>query len=169
VSYRNKTYVAFASEDIKSYWLMTAWKKNGHIDFDFFDAHDLNIALDTSQPETIRRRLRERLANTKQVVVLGSTKCKSKASDDDSFLFYEIEVVTKLNLPVVVANLDGDRTIDRNFIPQRFLNSDYYTMSVSFQPTIIKYALDDYAPDYATSSRTGPHYYKTQVYTRLGL
>lgn len=169
MSYRNKTYVAFASEDIKSYWLMTAWKKNEHIDFDFFDAHDLNIALDTSQPETIRRRLRERLANTKQVVVLGSAKCKSKASDDDSFLFYEIEVVTKLNLPVVVANLDGDRTIDRNFIPQRFLNSDYYTMSVSFQPTIIKYALDNYAPDYATSSRTGPHYYKTQVYTRLGL
>ena len=25
MSYRNKTYVAFASEDIKSYWLMTAW------------------------------------------------------------------------------------------------------------------------------------------------
>ena len=59
--YRNKTFVSFASEDIQSYRLMRAWRANEHIDFDFYDAHDLNIALDTSQPETIRRRLRERL------------------------------------------------------------------------------------------------------------
>jgi hypothetical protein len=72
VAYRNKTYVAFASEDINSYYLMKAWRKNENIDFNFLDAHDLNIALDTSQPDTIRARLRERLANTKQSIVLIS-------------------------------------------------------------------------------------------------
>ena len=41
--YRNKTYVAFASEDISKYRLMEAWYANEHIDFDFFDAHDLFI------------------------------------------------------------------------------------------------------------------------------
>jgi hypothetical protein len=61
MSYRNKTYVAFASEDIHYYRLMTAWCENEKIEFDFHDAHDLNTALDTSQPDTIRRRLRERL------------------------------------------------------------------------------------------------------------
>jgi hypothetical protein len=68
MSYRNKTYVAFASEDIKYYWLMDAWRKNDHIDFEFFNAHDLFQARDTSTPETIKRRLRERMKNAKQIV-----------------------------------------------------------------------------------------------------
>ena len=58
MSYRNKTYVAFASEDIKFYRLMEAWKANEKIDFNFFDAHDLFISRDTSKPETIKRNLR---------------------------------------------------------------------------------------------------------------
>jgi hypothetical protein len=169
LSYRNKTYVAFASEDIHNYRLMTAWRENENIDFDFFNAHDLAQARDTSLPETIRRSLRLRLANTKQVVMLGSAKGKAKAGDGHSFLFYEIEVIARLNLPVIVANLDGDRSIDRNFIPQRFLDNDYYTVSVSFQPRVIQYALDYYVPAYPTANRAGPHYYKPDVYKTLGL
>ncbi|MEV6717286.1 TIR domain-containing protein [Lentzea sp. NPDC051208] len=169
MSYRNKTYVAFAGEDINYYWMMTAWRKNTHIDFDFFNAHDLAQARDSSLPETIRRSLRYRLANTKQVVMLGSAKAKSKASQPSSFLFYEIEVIARLNLPVVVANLDGDRSIDKNFIPQRFLDSNYYTMSVSFQPKIIQFALDGYVPAFATGQNVGPHYYEPGIYAKVGL
>jgi hypothetical protein len=169
VSYRNKTYVAFASEDIHCYRLMEAWRDNDNIDFNFHDAHDLVTALDTSLPETIRRRLRERLNNTKQVVFLGSKKGKSKSGDGKSFLFYEIETIAKLNLPVVIANLDGGRTINEAVIPQRFLDEDYYTESVSFQPAIIKYALDTYAPAFAKSDKAGPHYYKSSVYEQLGI
>ncbi|MEJ3657168.1 TIR domain-containing protein [Actinomycetes bacterium KLBMP 9759] len=169
MSYRNKTYVAFASEDIKSYWLMKAWRENEKIDFDFHNAHDLSTALDTSQPDTIRRSLRQRLNNTKQVVLLGSTVCKTKAAKKSSFIHYEVETIIKLNLPVVVANLDQDRTIDRSFIPQMILDADYYTISVSFQPKIIKHALDDYAVEYAKSSNTGPYYYRATTYANLGL
>jgi len=169
VSYRNKTYVAFASEDIHYYRLMKAWRDNEHIEFDFIDAHDLMQARDTSLPETIRRSLRTRLANTKQVVVLGSAKGKRKAGDGKSFLFYEIEVISKLDLPVVIANLNGDRSADQGLIPQRFLDQDYYTISVSFQPKIIKYALDDYAPKFASSSNTGPYHYKPSAYAQLGI
>lgn len=169
MSYRNKTYVAFASEDIKCYRLMEAWRDNDHIDFDFHDAHDLATALDTSQPETIRRRLRERLNNTKQVVLLGSAACRTKAGRASSFIHYEVETVIKLDLPVVVANLDGDRTVDRNFIPQAFLNQAYYTVSVSFQPTIIRYALDNYTEEYAGSNKTGQHQYPASIYAKLGL
>ena len=59
MSYRNKTYVAFASEDIGSYRLMEAWRENKNIDFNFYDAHDLYVSRDTSRPETIKRNLRE--------------------------------------------------------------------------------------------------------------
>jgi hypothetical protein len=169
MSYRNKTYVAFASEDIKWYRLMEAWRDNDNIDFSFVDAHDLARALDTSQPETIRRRLRERLNNTKQVVLLGSATCKSKARKTSSFIHYEVESVVALNLPVVVANLDGNRTVDRDFIPQRILDANYYTVSVSVQAKIIMYALDKYAIEYATSTKTGPDQYPSSVYTKLGL
>ncbi len=43
MSYRNKTYIIFdADNDIKHYRLMTAWNKNSKIDFNFYDAHNLN-------------------------------------------------------------------------------------------------------------------------------
>ena len=169
MSYRNKTYVAFASEDIKYYRLMTAWCENDKFAFDFHDAHDINEALDTSQPETIRRRLRERLANTKQVIVLGSAQCKTKAAKSSSFFYYEIETISKLNLPVVIANLDGDRKVDKNFIPQRFLDDDYLTLSVSFQVKIIQHALDEWVPGWAKSTNMGPYQYNPSVYKDLGM
>lgn len=169
MSYRNKTYVAFASEDIKQYWLMKAWRNNEHIEFEFFDAHDLYQARDTSTPETIKGRLRERMKNAKQFVLLGSSAAKRKGGDGTSFLAYEVATMLKLNLPVVVANLDGDRTVDRNFIPRPFLDADYYNVSVSFQPKIIKYALDNYAPQFPASTKAGPHQYPAIVYQQLGL
>ncbi|MET8363096.1 TIR domain-containing protein [Micromonospora sp. NPDC005194] len=169
MSYRNKTYVAFASEDIKHYWLMEAWRDNQHIDFNFYDAHDLYKARDSSQPESIKARLRERIRNAKQVVLLGSKAGKDKGGDGVSFLAYEVGAILRLRLPVVVANLDGDRYVDRNFIPQPLLDADYYTLSVSFQPAIIKLALDDYAPAFASSNNRGPYHYNPEVYEDLGL
>ncbi|MCV7153476.1 MULTISPECIES: TIR domain-containing protein [Mycolicibacterium] len=169
MSYRNKTYVAFASEDIHCYRLMEAWRDNDRIDFDFYDAHDLFISRDTSQPETIKRNLRERMKNAKQIVLLGSVTGRQKGSDGRSFLAHEVKVAIEFDLPIVIANLDGKRTVDLSVIPQPLLDADYYTISVSFQPTIIRYALDQYAPAYAASGKSGPYHYKSEVYSDLGL
>lgn len=169
MSYRNKTYVAFASEDIHQYRLMEAWRENANIDFDFYDAHDLYVTRDTSNPETIKRNLRERMKNAKQVVLLGSSNCKKKCGNGTSFLAHEVKVMIEFDLPVVVANLDGDRKIDKNFIPAPLLDANYYTLSVSFQPKIIKYALDHYSPKYAQSDKSGPHYYQSDIYVELGI
>lgn len=169
MSYRNKTYVAFASEDIDYYWLMKAWHANRHIDFDFINAHDIYQARDSSTRETIKRRLRDRLNNTKQVVLLGSPAARLKGSDGYSFLAYEIDAALSLNLPVVVANLNKSRRNVSGNIPTPFADVGHFTMSVAFGPTIIKYALDHYVPDFASSSKTGAHYYKEWVYEDLGL
>ena len=91
MSYRNKTYVAFASEDIGKYRLMEAWKANPNFDFNFYDAHTLYVSRDTSQPETIKRNLRERMKNAKQVVLLGSGDARRKGGDGVSFLAHEIK------------------------------------------------------------------------------
>lgn len=169
MSYRNKTYVAFASEDIGKYRMMQAWSANDHIPFDFFNAHDLSISRDTSQPETIKRNLRERLKNAKQIVLLGSKDGKRKGSNGVSFLAHEIKVIIEFNLPVVVVNLDQDRTVDTNFIPDPLLVAAYYTVSVSYQPKIIIHALDHYAVTFAESDNKGPHQYPSNIYSDLGL
>jgi hypothetical protein len=169
MAYRNKTFVSFASEDIPSYYLMCAWRENQKIDFNFHDAHDLNTALDTSQSETIKAKLRERLANTKQVVMLLGNDTRLVAGRSSRFLYYEVEVIRKLVLPVVFANLNKSRSAQTARMPKA-LESDY-TLSVSFQPAIIKEALADWVDRYPTElkTETGPHFYKDTVYTRLGL
>lgn len=169
MGYRNKTYVAFASENIRDYRLMEAWRENPNFEFDFFDAHDLYVSRDTSTAETIKRNLRQRMNNAKQFVLLGSADAKRKGGDGTSFLAYEIQTMLALDLPVVVANLNRSRDVDKAVIPKPLLDADYYTMSVSFQPKIIKYALDNYATEYSGSSNTGGYRYKPHVYDQLGL
>lgn len=167
VSYRNKTYVAFASENIHLYRLMEAWRENKKIEFNFYDAHDLYISRDTSRPETIKRNLRQRMSNAKQVVLIGTPQAKKKGGDGVSFLAYEVQVMMEFKLPVVIANHDGDKTVDRNFIPSPLLNADYYTMSVALSPRIIQYALNNYATTFAASSNTGCYYHKQSIYDGL--
>lgn len=167
MSYRNKTYVAFASENIHLYRLMEAWRKNTKIEFDFFDAHDLFISLDSSKPETIKSNLRQRMKNAKQVVIIGTPEAKKKGSDGTSYLAYEVSVMMEFNLPVVIANHDGVKTINRSFTPSPLLDADYYTLSVAFSPAIIKFALDNYAIQYASSDKKGPHYYEQSIYDGL--
>lgn len=167
MAYRNKTYVAFASEDIGKYRLMEAWRDNERIEFDFYDAHDLYISRDDSKPETIKKNLRERLKNAKQIVYLGSKNGKKKGSDGKSFLAHEIDVIREFNLPVVIANLDGSRTVNHDFIPSTL--ADYYSISVSYQPKIIMHALDEYVTAFIAGKKQGPHQYSANVYAGLGM
>lgn len=171
MAYRNKTYVAFASEDIDYYWMMTAWKKNQGIEFNFHDAHDINTALDTSQPETIRRRLSERLANTKQCVVLISDTTKPKAARSNTFLYYEVEAINRRELPVVFVNLNKVRRIQPSKLPATL--TERYSISIPFGQKMITYALDNFPETFAenerSGSKTGPHHYLDSVYERLGL
>jgi hypothetical protein len=84
-------------------------------------------------------------------------------------LAHEIEVIQEFNLPIVVANLNGDRLVNRSLIPSPLLNVNYYTLSVSFQPKIIVHALDKYAVSFAASDKKGPHQYPAKIYSDLGL
>ena len=78
MSYRNKTYVAFDGDtDMWAYRLMTAWKSNTNMDFNFYNAHDLNTARDSSTEESIKSQLRERMANAKQMILLVGENTKN--------------------------------------------------------------------------------------------
>ena len=173
MAYRNKTFVSFTSEDIRYYRLMCAWNASENIEFDFHDAHDLNTALDTSSPDTIRRRRRDRLANTKQVVMLIGDGTRTKAARPSSFIHYEAEVIAGLDIPVILANLDQNRGLDVTKIPEAIV--PLCTISVSFQARIIQYALDSFPVQYAGHDRNldgtwqSRLIYPASVYGNIGL
>ncbi|MCZ0932793.1 MAG: TIR domain-containing protein [Oligoflexia bacterium] len=167
MSYKNKVFVSFdGDKDIHYYRLMCAWKQNDYSPFNFHDAHDLNSARDTSTEETIKRRLRERLNNTKIFVLLvgESTKYLQK------FVHWEIEQALSLGLPIIVVNLNGLRSMDSSLCPA--IVRDELAMHISFKSAILQYAIENWPDQYQNLKnqfKTGPHYYKNETYDQLGV
>ena len=63
--YRNKTFVSFDGDtDIHYYRLMQAWTQNDGIAFNFYNAHDINRARDSSMESSIKAQLSERMQNS---------------------------------------------------------------------------------------------------------
>ena len=165
--YRKKVFISFDGDnDIHYYRLMRAWKQSDRTDFNFFDAHDINTARDTSTEETIKRRLSERLANAFVVVSLIGEHTRYHYK----FVRWELEQAIKRGLPIIGVNLNGRRSQDTMLCPP--IIRDELAIHISFNAAILQYALEDWPTKYASYRRnneSGPYYYKREVYTRLGL
>ncbi|MFA5232520.1 MAG: TIR domain-containing protein [Candidatus Paceibacterota bacterium] len=170
MSYRNKTYVAFDGDnDMKYYRLMTAWKEHDNIDFNFFNAHDLNSARDTSTEESIKAQLRVRMENSKQMLLLVGDNTKYLRK----FLPWEIELARKKDIPIIIVNLNNKKGYDDDLCPSA-IKDWTYTVSVPFKMKAIQYALDEFPDDYYKSknlSNFKDHrfIYKDSVYEKLGI
>lgn len=144
---------------------MKGWKSLENIEFDFKDAHDLKTIRDWSQPDTVRRTLRERFGTACQVVVLIGEETKSH----HRFVRWEMEVSLDLDLPIIAVNLNGTRGIDYELCPPIIRNK--YVVHVPFKMRIIKYALDSFPTEYHNrgNAGNGPRDYPDSVYESLGL
>ena len=164
MAYRNKTYVAFDGDtDIRSYWLMKAWKQNDNTDFNFHDAHDLKQARDSSTEETIKQSLRIRMNNSKMLVG-KNTKYLYR------FVRWEIDLALSMNLPIVVVNLNQKRSHDTVLCPP--ILRDSLAIHISFSPKIMQLALEAWGTwhyYHQRNGKTGPFYYDNGVYRDLGL
>ena len=165
--YRNKTYVCFDGDnDIRYYWLMRAWKQNDGISFNFFDSHDLNTARDTSLTVSIRNQLRERLRNSKILVVLIGERTRYLYR----FVRWEMEQALSLGLPIIGVNLNGRRRQDSERCPP--VIRDELVIYTSFNASILQYALENWPQTdnfLRKQEKSGPYYYKQRIYTELGL
>jgi hypothetical protein len=166
MAYRNKTYVIFDGDmDMWAYAYMKGWIIKDHIDFNFHDAHEL-MPISTAQNETyIKSKLRERLANTKQAIVIIGESTKNLYR----FVRWEIEICLNLRIPIIAVNLNGIRYQDNERCPP--ILKDTYTVHVPFRLQIIKYALDNFPRYHAVKSRieNGPLYYEDSIYIGLGI
>lgn len=167
MAYRNKTYVAFdGDKDILYYRLMKAWKANDNIEFDFHDAHELNTARDTSDEESIKAQLRERMKNSKIFLLLVGENTKYLTK----FVKWEIESAIRRELPIIVVNLNGIRKKDNNLCPSSLNN--VLSIHIPYKKEIIQYAIDNW-PNFHLKHKlngdSGDYYYIDSVYEKLGI
>jgi len=104
--YRNKVFVSFDGDnDMHYYRFMRAWKQNDNRSFNFFDAHDIDTALDSSMEKTIKRRLSERLDNSKAFVSLIGDRTRYLYK----FVRWRSEKSIERDLLIIRINLNGLR------------------------------------------------------------
>jgi hypothetical protein len=109
MAYRNGVYVAFngcgtavpTESDIKWYDLLKAWDANKSIDFEFVNSHDKTCQVrDDSLPETLKRRLRERLTDSKLLFLIVTENTKNSSTTLDYELVLSIDT---MEIPIVIA------------------------------------------------------------------
>lgn len=157
MSYRNKTYVAFNADypseregDMKYYRLMQAWKSNDNIDFNFHDAHDLNNLTGRASDEQIYRKLRERMKNTKQLIVLVGAHTKNM----HKFVRWEIKIAIEMDIPIIAVNIDKSNYETDKTPP--ILKNNCYFVNVPFDMKKIRHALDHFPDQYHRKKDQGP-------------
>ncbi len=150
------TFVGFSSTDITYYWLMTAWKKNENIDFDFRDCQ-LNDEINSEDEDYIKWLCRKRISMaSKYILLIGEdTKFKHK------YVRWEAEVAIEKGCVIIGVNLDGRRYRLEESCPS--IISNIGAMFVPFSPQIIQYALENYK-----MHEDNNYHYKDTVYKKLG-
>ena len=124
MAYRNGTYIAFHAEgtniptdsDMKYYNLLKAWTAKGDDDFTLINSHDKTHAVrDTSLKITLQNRLRERLRNSKHLLLIVGETTKN----DKDWVPHEIEYAVDIcDIPIIVAYTGVEYLVD----PKKYSN-----------------------------------------------
>ena len=167
MAYRNKTYVALDYDnDSKYYNLMKAWRDNDDIDFNFYNAHDLTTIRTWSSEESKRVSLRERMKNSKVLVLLIGENTRYCST----WVKWEIELALKHDLPIIAVNLDGDREYNATLCPSALRGK--LAIHIPFSPGIMAYALDHWPARHEALMKeggAGVRTYKDHVYDGLAV
>ncbi len=155
--YRNKTYVAFdADNDMSYYRTLQMWRSNDNIDFDFYDAHEINNLRATSSEDTIKQKLRERLNNSRVLIILVGEYTKNLYK----YVRWELEISIKLDLPIIVANLNKTNSIDYTYCPP--IIKEELAIHGPFNLEFLKKAVRDWPDSYKkrkAENKSGCFYY----------
>lgn len=184
MAYRNGTYVAFHADgtseptesDMKYYRLLQAWHVNDHHEFSIINSHDKTAAVrDSSSKETLRRRLRERLASSKNLLlILGKT-----TKFDTDWIPFEIAcAVDDYDLPILVAYTaydavppNSDQAVLRSWWPYalaaRIDMGTARTLHISFKQKPIGEAVDQF--DFNTPPKWPLTFYTREAYIKWGI
>lgn len=162
MAYRNKTYVCFdADVDMGYYNTLRMWKANKHIDFDLFNAHDINEIRQGSNEDTIKGKLRERLLNTKLLIVLIGEKTKNLYK----YVRWEIEQAQGLDIPIIAVNLNNKNGIDLERCPA--ILRDKPAVHIPFKKDCLVHAMNNWPGYYSTAKKEGGTSYLYKDFDKL--
>lgn len=180
MAYRNGNYVAFdglgetdpTKSDFRYYATIQAWTAGRGFDFKYVDSHDKTAAVrDSSQKNTLETRIRERLALSKNVVVILSESTRASGS----MLSYEIEKAVDLyRLPLICAYTGYSKIMAPNdlssrwpnVLKDRINNGNALAIHIPFKKGAILDALDHSVHKHGLTH--GLHFYSLEAHQTLG-
>lgn len=156
---RTGTYIAFdglgktkpTESDFRYYSTIKAWSAGKNIDFGYVNSHDKTAAVrDTSLRSTLEARIRERLAVSKNCLVILSDKTRKSGS----MLSYEIEkAVDTYKIPLICV-YTGFNTINApkelsnrwpNSLTERINNKSANAIHIPFKKNVLLAAINQFA------------------------
>mgnify|MGYP001156681707 CR=1 FL=1 len=162
MAYRNGTYVAFHGQgqvnptksDFKYYSTMMGWKEHKHIDFTFNNSHDKTYSVrDSSTWATLSARLRERLNNSKNMVLITTS---STPLDGDGVPFEIETAIDHCEIPIIAAYPEYDqvRVIDNAVrakwpaaLKSRIDSGKARVVHIPFKLSALKYCINHFSHD----------------------
>ncbi len=168
VSYTDPTYVIFdGDKDAWAYRFMKGWNASENVDFNFFNAHDLDSMTSRAQNEEyVKRNLKGRMEKSGAVLVLIGESTKNLFR----FVRWEMELALSLDLPIVAANLNESRSQDSLCPP---IIRDKCVVHVPFKMKAIKHALTHWPAEYrnmpAATRASGWRNYSAEQYKSWGI
>ena len=180
MAYRNGNYVAFdglgetdpTKSDFRYYASIQAWAAEKKYDFKYVDSHDKTYAVrDLSLKTTLEARIRERLAASKNVVVILSDKTRKTGS----MLSYEIEkAVDTYELPLICTYTGLNKMMDPYemsdrwplVLKERIDNGIARAIHIPFKKLALLDALSFTV--HGHSLKTGLHYYSFEAHRQFG-
>ena len=156
-----RTFVSFSSSDYNYYTMMTAWKANENIDFDFAD-FQLNDAIRSQNEYYIKSICGGKIRRSDTFILLIGEDTYQK----DNYVEAEIEAAVEKGCRLIGANLNGCRFKD-HLCPWFFMNLG--ALFVPYSPHIVAAALRQWhRPPPESNLTTGNWYFYDWLYTNLG-
>ncbi len=153
--------------------MLMAWDKNHKFDFKYINSHEkTNSVRDTSKDETLMKSLRERINNSRNVILIISENTKN----DTDWVPFEISyAVDKCKLPIIAVYPDFKRILApkelRHLWPtalsERIDNGSAKAIHIPFKQALIADAISQF--DFNNMPATGVNYYSLASYEGLGL
>jgi hypothetical protein len=182
MAYRNGTYIAFhandtsdpTESDMKYYNTLRMWKVREDSDFSFINSHEKTGSVrDTSQKETLKRSLRERLNNSKNMIlIIGNT-----TNQDTDWVPFEIEhAIDVCKIPIIAAYPGYDWILApgqlSNLWPKalsdRIYNGTAHVIHVPFKQDPLTSAVSQFDFDHFPLG-VGLGYYSREAYIGWGI
>lgn len=164
MSYRKKIYVSFDADDILYFNMLQAWlacdtQDIVHYTLNSVDSPSQRIA------DNISNSLKEKVRVASCFVVLVSEHTVALGNQMKT----EIEKAIELGKPIIVVNLNGKRSIDKDLCPA--ILHLQMAVHLSFNAKIIQKAIETW-PTYFERNKdnsSGAHFFKPEVYKELGV